>query len=236
MPSELMQAHSLSFDIRDMPTRSQTVTSDASQRPPIFTNESDSSSQLDGQINYSPIDVFQFGGGLTSDGGLIGNIGFQFLGKPWETAESGWSGALRGQIYYSSMSKSGDQNGLFGVTGYAWKGTASMAAAEAGVSFGYRWNKELMGFASASANNFSLKTVITQDASTDGASAGGTYESDSHGHSSAAGVGLLIGTGVFRLIPILEFVNYQIDSQSFSESRGVLTLAFGGNASKKKAE
>lgn len=228
-PSELLRPNNAELSLRGDPARQETTTLDASDRPPTWDNINDGTGLMALGLNYGLIENLQIGLALTTDIGLTGQVAYQFLGKPWAEAQPGWSALVHGDLAYTSASKSGDQNGNFGSGGYPWKATINMSALGAGLSAGYRWNATWMAFAGASYESFGVTTKINQDANSDGSSPGGSYSQTNNGNSMATGVGLMIGSGAVRLIPVAQWVEYKIDDQ---HSRGIwwgLMLNFGGS-------
>ena len=177
-------------------------TSDASARPPSFQNRTlEKSSNTTAAAGYSPIDNLDFGlewDPFHGNGALVGK--YQFLGESGhESKEGNISGLLHARFGGGSVSKSGDQKGVFGPGGYPWKGKIQTTYTAIGASFGYRVNEQLLGFAGASFGNYGVKTNINQDAAN--GDAGGSYSDSVNGNAQTVGLGVVL---------YLNYVNFVI--------------------------
>ena len=124
-----------------------------------------------------------------ANGSLYGK--YQFLGSTFsESQEGSISGMLHARFGGSSLTKSGDQKGVFGPGGYPWKGTIKGSFAAAGLSFGYRLNEQALAFAGGSYGNYGVSTQITQDAAN--GDAGGSYSDSSKGNAQTYGGGVVV--------------------------------------------
>lgn len=237
LPSENLEAQALEVALRAETSRHQTVTNDASRRPLIVANENEGSRELISTINYGLSDKLQFGLGVIGlVDGVYGQSRFQFLGEPRARGQTGWSGSLHGELYATSKSRSGDQNGEFGPGGFNWKGHTGVQALGAGTSVGYRWSRSAMVYAGSAYNSFQVKSAINHDPTADGADPGATYDIKSDGHSWASGLGIVWGDGGFRVIPAVSWVEYQIERQNERGFWWSLSFEFGGAAKPARLE
>ena len=235
MPSENVAAEELEAAFRAESSRLHTITDDASNRPPTISNKNEGSNLLLSSLNYGANDRLQFGGGVIGlFQGFYGQSRFQFLGSPRNQNQIGWSGGVHGEIYTTYSGNSGDQKGTFGPGGYNWKAKATTQAIGGGVSFGYRWNQGNMAYIGTTYNVFQIKSSINQDPTADGSDPGANYDFTNDGHSMATGIGWVIGGGSFRLIPTVQWVEYQVDKQNERGFWWSLALEFGGSAKPPK--
>ncbi|MEN0059535.1 MAG: hypothetical protein AAGB31_11920 [Bdellovibrio sp.] len=225
---ELMAKNNWEIGVRSQASHIHTASEDASARPPTFDNTDTSSALIIPDFIYAPLDGLQFGGGISNDMGVSGNLAYQFLGSPWSQRKIGWSSALRLDVYAASASKDGDQNGIFGAGGYNWKGEIKVVSLGAGLSVGYRFHESFMSFLGFSRTNNTVKTNIDQDPSDNGTDPGGSYSQNLSGSSNAIGLGLMIGSGSFRFTPVVHWLEYELGDVRESETMVNLGIAFNG--------
>ncbi len=170
------------FMARNAPGREVTLFSDASNRPPIYSqdfaaSETSSMSLLSG-ISYSVRGVSVSGGLLTGpnliDGAWLGGK-LQFLGSRGLLADSpfyltGWS-----RIGGQSSSKDGNKNGDFGPGGYPWKSERRGSFFNAGITVGYAVTPTLIPFIGYGKGTATGHASVSQSISSDGASPAAGY-------------------------------------------------------------
>lgn len=201
----LPQNKSLFIEGNVVPSRSVELYQDASQRPPsrpscVSCTHSTSSTLLPA-LGYVPLKWFSLSGGFVMqptfdplfDGvWLSGRV--QVVGPTGLTREnSKWSVTVDARGGSQGGSSSGDQKGQFGPGGYPWKATREGGFASATLSLGYSVRESFTPFIGLGFGSSNTKVKVDQDRSSDGTSAGGSYESSSSAVFSVYGAGIQFG-------------------------------------------
>lgn len=124
-------------------------------------------------INVYAWNRFTFTGGLIDSKSLFLKTKISLLSGFREDAEAGrYHASLGIEGSYQRATKSGNQNGAGGATGFPWSGKSDLLNGKVGLSFGYQKWKRLTPFIGYNYQQFQTYGDITQ--SPGGSDAGGT--------------------------------------------------------------
>lgn len=160
------------------------ATSDASSRPPNFSNP-DSSHVLStlGGVYGDFLQRFRLGvSGDPINGGVFGKAQIQVFGDGRSTAKSGnFSMSIFGHAGNNNPEKDGDQSGAFGPGGNPWKAKIKNDWYDYGASIGYRITDSTTLFVGAAKQLILYRTQIDQ---TQGVAPNGVYQASDRGEAS----------------------------------------------------
>ncbi len=206
------------------PVKKFSTTNDASRRPPVLISDAANDTVIKGDFNFSVLDHLYYGAGVNSDFGLNMQAEYNFINTTSEI-QQGWLANVYTVIYYDNTSRKGDQNGLLGPGGNNWKGNISLLGGYLGSSAGYRFNKYFMTYAGLAINNFSTKTEINQDVSSDGFNLGGQYKQQTAGNNRSLGLGFQFDMSMLHLRPGIMWTNFSADQINQDDFLASLTIS-----------
>ncbi len=162
-------------------------TDDASARPPTIALVHSRSNDVRANLLYGINQSLDISAGITSSAGLNLSSRLRLMGDHAST----WSMAGTFFLNFDNSSKSGDQLGEFGPSGYNWKADASSTLSALGVAVGYRSSENLLFIANAGVGQTTAKLEITQEPGT--SDPGGSYSSDTKAPLHNLGAGAVFG-------------------------------------------
>lgn len=186
------------FNVNMTNTTNDTITPDASARPPDFskpTLDDDSLIGLAAALGVADnLDI-----GLKTELGpspTMLQLKFQIFGKPSREAKAGdVSLAVTGAYGGGKNTKAGDQSGTFGPGGHNWSGSVEEETTDVALIVGRRLSDNVLLYGGAFYTNFKINSSIDQKASDDGTSPAASYSSSVTAYQTGADLGFQLYFG-----------------------------------------